>query len=80
MATETNISDLNVARGLRNVTKGDTEQTQHFRALWVGGVGDLVVKGKDGTEATLTNFSGWLWAYVTHVMDATTATDIVGLI
>jgi hypothetical protein len=63
------------------VTKSDVTDLGRTRAVWVGGVGDLVVTMADGVDVTFTAVpaGSWLWIQVQKVKAATTATNIVAL-
>lgn len=78
-ATGANI--LAPARRYRNITKSDSEQDFVFRAFYVGGAGNLVLKGADGTQATFVCPAGVrIDAESSFVMNSTTATNVVGML
>lgn len=65
------------------ITKSDsTKFPRPVRALFVGGAGNLVVTTADGVSLTLTGVTAGsiIPLQVTQVLNATTATNIVGLI
>ena len=79
--TPSNPSALFSARKLAAVTPSDTTDLTNARAIWVGGAGNLVLKGVDDSSAvTLVVPAGVLIpVFVSRVMAATTATSIVAL-
>lgn len=62
------------------VTKSDTTVV-NFRALYVGGAGDVAVTGQDGNNVTFVGVPAGSIIPIccTRVLAATTATNIVGL-
>lgn len=70
--------------GSRNVTPSDDDVNPVYLALRVRGEGDLVVKGLDGVETTIVLSADDVPYYhpsaVKAVMDATTATGIIGYV
>ena len=63
------------------VTKSDSAQPQAFRGFYVGGVGDVVITTLDGTTVTFTGcLAGVYYPFAgTHIKNATTATNLIGL-
>ncbi len=64
-----------------NVTKSDTNPVNANLGLYIGGSGDVVVKGADGVSATFTVGSGQYLTGRFHMVmsTGTTATGIVAL-
>lgn len=79
--TPSNPTAMFSARRLAAVTPSDSTDLTGARAVWVGGNGNLVLKGVDDSSAvTLVVPSGVLIpVFVARVMAATTATSIVAL-
>jgi hypothetical protein len=80
--TPSNPTALFSARKLAAVTPSDTTDLTGCRALWVGGNGNLVVKGLDDSAAvTIVIPTGGVLIplFASRVMAATTATSIVAL-
>jgi hypothetical protein len=79
--TPSNPSALFSARRLAAVTPSDSTDLTGARAIWVGGGGNLVLKGVDDSSAvTLLVPTGVLIpVFVARVMAATTATSLVAL-
>jgi hypothetical protein len=78
--TPSNPSALFSARSVAAVTASDSTDLTGCRALWVGGTGNLVVKGVDNASAVtiVIPAAGVLIPiFASHVMAATTATSIV---
>lgn len=69
------------ASGFSAVAKSDTTVLSGVRALYVGGTGDLAVKGADGATVTFKAVPAGMVLPIqaTQVLNATTATDIVAL-
>lgn len=63
------------------VTKSDSAQAKAFRGFYVGGAGDVAVTTLDGTQVTFVGcLAGVYYPFAgTHIRNATTATNIVGL-
>ena len=62
------------------VTPSDTVPVVCLLGLYIGGGGNVVVKGEDGVAATFVASTGqYLTGNFYHVMAATTATNIVAL-
>lgn len=63
------------------VTKSDSAQPQAFRGFYVGGAGNVVITTLGGTNVTFTGcLAGVYYPFAgTHIKNATTATNIVGL-
>lgn len=60
------------------VTPSDTIPVGPTIGLFVGGAGNLVVKGSDGNQVTLAAAaSTFIWGNFTYVMATTTATGVV---
>lgn len=67
-----------IASSYAAVTKSDTVALKPTVCLFIGGAGNLVVKGSDGVTATIAVLAGQqLKGRFAYVMDATTATGIV---
>lgn len=79
--TPSNPTALFSARRLAAVTPSDSTDLTGVRAVWVGGAGNLVLKGVDDSAAvTLVVPAGVLIpVFVARVMAATTATSLVAL-
>lgn len=79
--TPSNPTALFSARRLAAVTPSDATDLTGARAIWVGGAGNLVLKGVDDSAAvTLVVPAGVLIpVFAARVMAATTATGIVAL-
>jgi|TARA_R110000822_G_scaffold120614_1_gene254086 hypothetical protein len=78
--TPSNPSALFSARSVAAVTASDSTDLTGCRALWVGGTGNLVVKGVDNASAVtiVIPAAGVLIPiFASRVMAATTATSIV---
>jgi hypothetical protein len=67
-----------LASGHFDVVKSDTDQPKTFYGLYVGTLGDVVVKSVDGVVCTYKGVQGNLPVKGIAVMAATTAADIVG--
>lgn len=63
------------------VTTSDTAQ-QNFAGLYIGGAGDVTIKGVSGVTVTFAGVPAgtFLPVTTTAVTTATTATDILGLV
>lgn len=60
------------------VTPSDSVPVGPTLGLFVGGAGNLIVKGTDGNQVTLAVVAGsFIWGNFTYVMAATTATGVV---
>lgn len=79
--TPSNPTALFSARRLAAVTPSDSTDLTGVRAIWVGGAGNLVLKGiDDSTAVTLVVPAGVLIpVFAARVMAATTATGVVAL-
>jgi hypothetical protein len=80
--TPSNPSALFSARSVAAVTPSDATDLTNCRALWVGGSGNLVVRGIDNTTSVtlvIPNGGVLIPIFVSRVMAATTATSIVAL-
>jgi hypothetical protein len=78
--TPSNPSALFSARRVAAVTPSDSTDLTNCRALWVGGAGNLVVRGLDNpTAVTIVIPTGGVLIpiFALRVMAATTATSIV---
>lgn len=61
-----------------NITTSDTVPQPKTIGIYVGGAGNLVVKGSDGIQATLAVIAGqYVPGRFSFVMAATTATGLV---
>lgn len=69
-----------IARGAFAITKSASPLAVPAYGIYVGGAGDVVVTGKDGVNVTFTAVPAGvtLPINVTHVLTATTATNLVG--
>ncbi len=68
-----------VGSGHFTVTKSDSAQPSTFYGLYVGTAGDLSVTDVDGVTCVYKGALGYIAIKGTHVLDATTAADIVGI-
>ena len=77
-------SNQSAATGLKAVTPSNTvDETTRFRALYVGGAGNIAIKGGDGNVVTLIGVpvGSVLNIEVLRVnVTNTTATNLVGLL
>jgi hypothetical protein len=63
--------------GGQNVTSSQSELPFIAGGMYVGTVGDLVVKTIDGSQITLTNASGYIPGVITHFLTGSTASNVV---
>jgi len=80
--TPSNPTALFSARRVAAVTPSDSTDLTGCRALWIGGAGNLSVKGVDNSAAVTIVFANdgvLLPIFASRVMAATTATNIVAL-
>jgi len=63
--------------GGQNVTSSQAELPFVAGGLYVGTLGDLVVKTIDGSQFTLTNASGYIPGLITHFLTGSTAANVV---
>lgn len=80
--TPSNPTALFSARRVAAVTPSDTTDLTGCRALWIAGNGNLVVQCVDNTTSITINIPNGgvlLPLFVSRVMAATTATNIVAL-
>jgi len=68
-----------VGSGHFTIAKSDSPQPQTFYGLYVGTVGDVYVTDVDGVTCVYKGAFGYLAIKGTHVLNATTAADIVGI-
>lgn len=63
------------------ITPSDDPLTHPISGFYVGGAGNVVIKANDGTQITFTGcLAGVYYPFAcTHVMAATSASNIVGL-
>lgn len=69
-----------LASGHFAIVKSDTDQPKTFYGLYVGVVGDVTVKDVEGVICEYKGVQGVLPVKGVAVMQATTATDIVGFL
>lgn len=62
------------------IAKSDSTQPTTFYGLYVGTAGDLLVTDVNGITCTYKNASGYIAIKGTHVLLASTAADIVGIL
>lgn len=60
------------------VTSNTTIYAPRLQALYVGTIGDLVIKDGNNQTRTYKNAEGWFFIEVRQVLEATTAEDVVG--
>ena len=63
--------------GGQNVTSSQAELPFVAGGLYVGTLGDLIVKTIDGSQFTLTNASGYIPGLITHFLTGSTAANVV---
>lgn len=80
MASES--GKTNAASNFASVTPSDATDTSEFRALWVGGAGNVAIEGRNGTQVILSAVPAGTLLPIqpAKVLESlTTATLIIGL-